>query len=69
MVEKRQAAQDVRRHVALSQLIVAVDLLGTMQDFRHFCLCQIMVFPQFPNTFVQYGDHLKHSVQYRKMQY
>ena len=45
MVERREPDQHLGRYIALSKLIVAVDLLRAVQIQRKLFLLQIMIFP------------------------
>jgi len=48
IVKAGEPDQHVRRDIPLSQFIIAVDLLGTVQKFGKLALLQVPVFPEIP---------------------
>ena len=52
-IEFGQADQHIRWNIPLTQFIVAVDLLRTVQNFCHLLLRHIRIFAQIPDSPVQ----------------
>ena len=52
LVESGEPDQNIRRDVSLTQFVVAVDLLGTIQHFSQMLLLQIPVFSQIADPLV-----------------
>ena len=49
-IQRRQADQNRGGDVALAELVIAVDLLGAVQDCRDIPLFKIVVLPKITNT-------------------
>lgn len=75
VVEIGKPNQNIRGDVTLSQLVVAVNLLGTVQEIRKLTLLQIVILPQVPNPLVhgitpvvEYHTAICFIDNYRKLQ-
>jgi hypothetical protein len=52
LIEAGQAYQYIGGDIPLSQLVVTIYLLGTVQKFREMLLLQVPILPQIPNPLV-----------------
>ena len=52
LIETGQPDQHIRGNIPLAQLVVAVDLLGAIQDLCQMLLLQIPVLPEVPYSLV-----------------